>query len=74
MITHLINTATSPAEANRGSDIAVLPVGSFEQHGAHLPLAIDTIVACAIASAIAETYKLFLLPPVTVSCSHEHSA
>lgn len=53
---------------------AILPIGSFEQHGPHLPLATDTLVASAIASAIAEAYPVLLLPPVTFSCSHEHAA
>jgi len=53
--------------------VAVLPVGSFEQHGRHLPLATDTIVACAIAEAVAQRYDLFLLPPITIACSHEHA-
>ncbi|CCK26207.1 creatininase [Streptomyces davaonensis JCM 4913] len=54
--------------------VAVLPVGSFEQHGPFLPLATDTLVACAVARAIAEAYPVHLLPPVTISCSHEHAA
>lgn len=33
-----VTTATSYDEAARGSDVAILPVGSFEQHGGHLPL------------------------------------
>ncbi|WP_432042129.1 creatininase family protein [Streptomyces cadmiisoli] len=53
--------------------VAVLPVGSFEQHGPYLPLATDTLVACAIAREIADAYPVHLLPPVTVSCSHEHA-
>ncbi|MEU5539160.1 creatininase family protein [Streptomyces sp. NPDC020362] len=61
----------------RGADVsaqvAVLPVGSFEQHGPFLPLATDTLVACAVAREIAEAYPVHLLPPVTVSCSHEHA-
>jgi creatinine amidohydrolase len=65
----LITTATSTDEAKRGSTVAVLPVGSFEQHGDHLPLATDTIVACVIANRLAVTYNLLLLPPVTMSCS-----
>lgn len=69
---HLLPTATSTDEARRSANVAVLPVGSFEQHGGHLPLATDTIVASAIASRLADTYDLFLLPPITVSCSHEH--
>lgn len=54
--------------------VAVLPVGSFEQHGPFLPLATDTLVACAVAREIAAAYPVHLLPPVTVSCSHEHAA
>ncbi|WP_345128040.1 creatininase family protein, partial [Streptomyces chiangmaiensis] len=54
--------------------VAVVPVGSFEQHGPYLPLATDTLVACAIAREIAAAYPVHLLPPVTISCSHEHAA
>ena len=66
-------TATSTEEAERGARIAVLPVGSFEQHGGHLPLTTDTLIACIIAKEVAETYNLLLLPPITISCSHEHA-
>ncbi|MFD7458285.1 MULTISPECIES: creatininase family protein [unclassified Streptomyces] len=54
--------------------VAVLPVGSFEQHGPYLPLATDTLVACAVARDIAAAHPVHLLPPVTISCSHEHAA
>ncbi|MET7477157.1 creatininase family protein [Streptomyces sp. NPDC005648] len=60
--------------AGVSKQVAVLPVGSFEQHGPFLPLATDTLVACAVAREIAEAYPVHLLPPVTVSCSHEHAA
>jgi creatinine amidohydrolase len=69
----LITTATSRDEQNRGARVAVLPVGSFEQHGGFLPLITDTIVACLIARRLSADYDLLLLPPVTLSCSHEHS-
>lgn len=72
-MTELISVATSTEEAHRAASVAVLPVGSFEQHGSHLPLSTDTIVASTIASAIAESYNLLLLPPITISCSHEHA-
>lgn len=68
----LITAATSADEAKRGATVAMFPVGSFEQHGDHLPLATDTIVACVIANQLAATYNALLLPPVTISCSHEH--
>ncbi|MEU5882542.1 creatininase family protein [Spirillospora sp. NPDC047279] len=51
----------------------MLPVGSFEQHGPYLPLATDTVIACTLAREIAAAYPVLLLPPVTISCSHEHA-
>jgi creatinine amidohydrolase len=70
----LITTATSRDEGERSARVAVLPVGSFEQHGTFLPLATDTIVACVLSHRVSTEHGLFLLPPVTISCSHEHSA
>jgi creatinine amidohydrolase len=70
----LITTATSKDEAERDASIALLPVGSFEQHGDYLPLATDTIVASVIAREIGNAYPVMVLPPITISCSHEHAA
>lgn len=53
--------------------MAVVPAGSFEQHGSHLPLSSDTLIAGAIADRIAAEYQLMLLPPITLGCSHEHA-
>jgi creatinine amidohydrolase len=73
-VNHYLSTATSADTLSQDAEIAVLPVGSFEQHGDYLPLATDTIVASLIARRISEDYNLFLLPPVTLGCSHEHAA
>jgi creatinine amidohydrolase len=73
MAAEIFTTATTQDEQDRAARIAVLPIGSFEQHGPALPLVTDTLIACLIASRIADEHNLFLLPPVTVSCSHEHS-
>lgn len=69
----LVPLDTTADEASRAT-VAVLPVGSFEQHGPCLPLATDTLVACAIAREIVEGYPVRRLPPLTISCSHEHAA
>lgn len=69
----LVTTATSKDEAERGASVALLPVGSFEQHGDFLPLATDTIVASAITHELAREYPVFVLPPITITCSHEHA-
>ena len=45
--------------------VAVLPVGALEQHGPHLPLATDTILAEGLARQIAEKVDGWLLPAVS---------
>jgi creatinine amidohydrolase len=69
----LITNATSKDEAERDASVALLPVGSFEQHGDYMPLATDTIVASVVARELGRVYPVFVLPPITISCSHEHS-
>jgi creatinine amidohydrolase len=54
-------------------EVALLPIGSFEQHGAFLPLATDTVIATIVAEAIGAAYPVLRLPPITISCSHEHA-
>ncbi|WP_327415303.1 creatininase family protein [Streptomyces sp. NBC_01233] len=71
---NLLPTATSTDVQELQPRVAVLPVGSFEQHGTYLPLITDTAIACVIAQEIAAAYPVHLLPPITISCSHEHAA
>ncbi|WP_308169867.1 creatininase family protein [Acrocarpospora catenulata] len=70
---YLLPVSTMPEVVARNAKVAILPIGSFEQHGDHLPLATDTIIACTIANELAVNFPVFLLPPITISCSHEHS-
>ncbi|MEU4244241.1 creatininase family protein [Actinoplanes sp. NPDC026619] len=67
------SSTTSADVRQRQPPIAVLPIGSFEQHGDYLPLATDTAVAVAIARQLATTYNVLELPAITISCSHEHA-
>jgi creatinine amidohydrolase len=62
--------------ALRESSVLCLPIGSMEQHGPHLPLNTDTVLAEALMRRIVErwgeTYDLWQLPPLTVGLSREH--
>ena len=70
----LLPADTTLDERERGATVALLPIGSFEQHGPHLPLTTDTLVASTLAVELAAAYSVRRLPPVTISCSHEHAA
>ena len=53
--------------------LLVVPLGSTEQHGHHLPLGTDTAVACAVADAAAGVLDGALLaPPLPYGASGEH--
>ncbi|MFE5594805.1 creatininase family protein [Streptomyces sp. NPDC056549] len=71
---NLLPTATSRDVEEQQPRVAVLPIGSFEQHGQYLPLITDTAIACIVGQQIAAAYPVHLLPPITISCSHEHAA
>jgi creatinine amidohydrolase len=57
--------------------IAVLPVGSAEQHGPHLPLSTDFVVADSLArdavAGFGDEHDLLLLPSLAISKSNEHA-
>ena len=57
--------------------VLCLPFGSMEQHGPHLPLNTDTIIAEAVASRIATrwaaAHNTWLLPAMPIGLSPEHA-
>jgi len=69
----------SPEISQRVSKTSILclPLGSFEQHGPHLPLDTDTVLAEAFTQAIiaryGEKYDLWQLPALSLGLSREHA-
>jgi mycofactocin precursor peptide peptidase len=54
--------------------LLVVPLGSIEQHGPHLPMDTDTRIACFVASrACAGRAGVGLAPPVAIGASGEHA-
>jgi creatinine amidohydrolase len=76
--TRHVGELTSPeiGKRLRASSILCLPVGSMEQHGPHLPLNTDIVLAEAFTGRIiakwADTYDLWQLPALPVSLAREH--
>lgn len=56
--------------------LVVVPVGSTEQHGPHLPFATDTVVATAVARGAAEALpqEVVVAPALAFGSSGEHQA
>ncbi|MTD54426.1 creatininase family protein [Amycolatopsis pithecellobii] len=58
-------TSAEVVEAVRGATL-VWPVGSTEQHGPHLPLSVDAVLAESFAYGLADRLDAIVLPTVTV--------
>ncbi|MEX0861617.1 creatininase family protein [Nitrosopumilus sp.] len=52
---------------------AVIPVGSIEQHGPHLPVSTDSDIVTEVAKRIAEKNGYLLLPTLNYGVSFEHA-
>ena len=50
----------------------IIPVGSLEQHGAHLPITTDSDIVTEIASRLAKKCNFVVLPTVSYGVSFEH--
>ena len=51
---------------------AIIPVGSLEQHGNHLPVSTDSLIAEYIARVAADEVGAFVLPVISYGVSFEH--
>lgn len=72
--------ATSPETAGvQGDGVLVVPVGSLEQHGPHLPLHTDTVIAAAVAQGVVERLRhegrsAWVAPALAYGSSGEHQS
>jgi len=69
---------SAPEVADLSPDgVAVLPIGAIEQHGPHLPLITDLLVAESLARDAVNTWgdahDLWLLPSLACTTSTEHA-
>ena len=73
-----LSAATWPEIRDCETDLAVLPVGSTEQHGPHAPLGTDTLTVTAVAEAGVAAYReqtgadVPITPPIPVGVAAEH--
>ena len=51
---------------------AIIPVGSIEQHGAHLPISTDSDIVTEIASRLAKKCGFIVFPTISYGVSFEH--
>lgn len=54
------------------TDTAIIPVGSIEQHGSHLPTGTDYFVIKRLSEEVAKRIDAYLLPPLPISTCYEH--
>ena len=60
------------------SSVLVVPLGSTEQHGPHLPLSTDTDIAVALAerlarATLATSHRVVIAPPLPYGSAGEHA-
>ena len=71
---HLAETTWIDAANGDPPPVVAVPVGSCEQHGPHLPLATDAIIAEALAAELAQRRPGVVVgPTLTITASGEHA-
>ena len=50
----------------------IIPVGSIEQHGSHLPISTDSDIVTEVASRLAKKCGFIVLPTISYGVSLEH--
>ncbi len=71
-----LTTAEIAALPDKANTVVLQPVAAVEQHGPHLPIAVDTIIVCGVLGrALAKldrSIPCYCLPPLCYGKSNEH--
>ena len=54
------------------TDQVIIPIGSLEQHGEHLPVSTDSIIIEHLAKKVSQKVESLLLPTIPFGISFEH--
>lgn len=54
------------------TNAVIIPVGAIEQHGPHLPLAVDTLICAAVARDVSAVTGVPVVPPLSYGVSASH--
>ena len=57
---------------NKKTDQVIIPIGSLEQHGDHLPVSTDSIIIEYLAKKVSQKLDILLLPTLPYGISFEH--
>ena len=73
-LTRLGDTCWTDLTGTAAGSVLVVPLGSTEQHGPHLPLSTDTVIAVALAERVAAARSDVLVgPALPYGSSGEHA-
>ena len=65
-------TNTDILKLTKKKTVALIPVGSIEQHGSHLPVSTDSDIVSHIAKQVSDKNGFLLLPTLQYGVSFEH--
>lgn len=65
-------TNTDILKLTKKNTVALIPVGSIEQHGSHLPVSTDSDIVSYIAKQVSDKNGFLLLPTLQYGVSFEH--
>src|SRR5919197_3743212 len=69
-----MTSAQVRAELGRGRSTVVVPFGAVEQHGSHLPLDTDAVLADRLGPILAERLDALCAATIPIGCSQHHLA